>query len=98
MTTILSAGASRLRRALDPDPQHRRPRLNAGHPYVNGKLARVFQALEPAAERVSPLFVAPPDVCVEAGRTLLYGLIPVTSAERSEEAQSVEVDSDVVRA
>jgi hypothetical protein len=82
---------------LDPDPQHRRPRLNAGHPYVNGKLARVFQALEPAAERASPLFVAPPDVCIEAGRTLLYGLIPVTSAERSEEAQSVEVESDVVR-
>ena len=81
---------------LDPDPQHRRPRLNAGHPYVNDKLARVFQALEPAAERVSPLFVAPPDVCIEAGRTLLYGLIPVTSAERSEEAQSVEVDAGVV--
>ena len=45
---------------------------------------------------MSPLFVAPPDVCIEAGRTLLYGLIPVTSAERSEEAQSVVVESDVV--
>lgn len=72
---------------LDPDPKHRPPRLNAGHPHVNNRLARVFEALEPAAERVSPLFVAPPDVCTEAGRTLLYGMVPVTSAERSDTAQ-----------
>jgi hypothetical protein len=69
---------------LDPDPLHRRPLLNAGHPHVNNRLARVFEALEPAAERVSPLFVAPPDVCAEAGRTVLYGMVPVTSAERSD--------------
>lgn len=77
---------------LDPDPRQRRPRLNAGNPHVNGKLARVFAALEPAAERVSPLFVAPPDVCEEAGRTVLYGMVPVTSAERSDVAQPAEID------
>ena len=83
---------------LDPDARQRRPRLNAGNPHMNGKLARLHAALEPPAERVSPLFVAPPDICAEAGRTLLYGLVPVTSAERSEDAQPVEVDPDDVDA
>jgi len=77
---------------LDPDPGQRRPRLNAGNPHVNGKLARVYASLEPAEERVSPLFVAPPDVCASAGRTILYGMVPVTSAERADDAQPAEVD------
>jgi hypothetical protein len=76
---------------LDPDPHQRRPRLNAGNPHVNGKLARVFETLEPPAERISPLFIAPPDVCASAGRTVLYGMVPVTSAERSDDAQPAEV-------
>jgi hypothetical protein len=77
---------------LDPDPRQRRPRLNAGNPHVNGRLARLFAALEPAAERVSPLFIAPPDVCAAAGRTVLYGMVPVTSAERSDGPQPAKVD------
>jgi hypothetical protein len=81
---------------LDPDPAQRRPRLNAGNPHINGKLSRLYQALEPPAERSYRLFVAPPDVCTAAGRTLLYGLIPVTSSERSEAAQSVEIDPEIV--
>ncbi len=36
-------------------------------------------------ESVSPLFVAPPEVCKATGRTLLYGLISVTSPEVSEQ-------------
>ncbi|MDB6151405.1 MAG: hypothetical protein JWQ44_2853 [Chthoniobacter sp.] len=83
---------------LDPDAKHRRPRLNAGHPHVNGKLARLYEALEPPAERVAPLFVAPPEVCAEAERTLLYGLVPVTSSERSEKPQPVAIDADVLQA
>jgi len=71
---------------LDPDPAQRKPRLNTGNPHINGKLSRLYQALEPPAERSHRLFVAPPDVCAAAGRTLLYGLIPVTSSERSEAA------------
>jgi hypothetical protein len=81
---------------LDPDPTHRKPRLDAGNLHINGKLARLNGALEPAAERVSRLFVAPPDVCAAAGRTLLYGLIPVTSSERSEKAEPVEIDPEIV--
>lgn len=32
-------------------------------------------------EHVAPLFMAPPDVCSEARKTLFYGLVPTTSAE-----------------
>lgn len=82
---------------LDPDPSQRKPRLNAGNPHVNGRLARLFEALEPAAERVSPLFVAPPDVCANAGRTVLYGMVPVTSAERADDAQPAVIDFEDVK-
>lgn len=68
---------------LDPDPQQRRPLLSAGHDEVNRRLALLDQS-EPLAERVSPLFVAPPEVCRAAGKTLLYGVIPVTSSEQTE--------------
>jgi hypothetical protein len=82
---------------LDPDPAFRKPRLNTGNVHLNGKLAAIYQALEPPAERVYRLFVAPPDVCAAAGRTLLYGLIPVTSSERSEDAPPpVAFDPDIV--
>jgi len=70
---------------LDPDPQRRRPAASAGH----GEIDRLLQqrgwpaglVAEPLAEAYSPLFVAPPEVCAATGKTLLYGLIPVTSAE-----------------
>ncbi len=81
---------------LDPDPAQRKLRLNAGNSHLNGQLQRLHAALEPPAERVARLFVAPPEVCAAAGRTLLYGLVPVTSSERSEEAQPVEIDSQIV--
>lgn len=32
-------------------------------------------------EHVAPLFLAPPDVCAQAKKTLFYGLVPTTSAE-----------------
>ena len=35
-------------------------------------------------EHVVPMFIAPPDVCREAGRTFFYGLVPTTSSERAE--------------
>ncbi|HEX2828598.1 MAG TPA: hypothetical protein VHP37_19750 [Burkholderiales bacterium] len=35
-------------------------------------------------EHVIPLFVAPPDVCEAAGRTLYYGIVPTSSNERAE--------------
>ncbi len=44
-------------------------------------LARPDNLLE---EDVIPLYVAPPDVCAEAGKTLYWGLVPTTSSELCE--------------
>lgn len=68
----------------DPDPARRRAELNAGHPEINRLLAPFGNSLEPLAETSAPLFVVPPEVCAKARRTILYGLVPVTSTEVSE--------------
>jgi len=64
---------------LDPDPS-RRPSIASGLP----DLDRLLAPLAPLSESVAPLYVAPPDVCQAVGRTILYGVIPVTSSEFSE--------------
>lgn len=71
---------------LDPEPERRRFELRAGHPEIDRRLALQFgnSALRLGRESTSSLFVAPPDVCRAVGRTLLYGVIPVTSFEVSE--------------
>ena len=68
----------------DPDPAFRRPELSAGHREINRLLA--IQAGHGATlqEREAPLFIAHPEICNATGRTLLYGLIPVTSSEMTE--------------
>jgi len=52
-------------------------------PSIDRELLRF--AREPAGalldEHVVPLFMAPPDVCAEAKKTLFYGLVPTSSAE-----------------
>ena len=52
-------------------------------PSIDRELMRF--ALEPGDalldEHIVPLFMAPPDVCVEAKKTLFYGLVPTSSAE-----------------
>jgi hypothetical protein len=69
---------------LDPDPSRRPPPIEAGHAELNRRLALRSPYPEPATEDFAPLFVAPPDVCAAAGRTILYGVLPLTSAEFSE--------------
>lgn len=68
----------------DPDPKRRPAPLRSGHAGIDERLAQWLGRAEPLAESVTPLFVAPPDVCKAAGRTILYGVIPVTSVEKSE--------------
>jgi hypothetical protein len=68
----------------DPDPARRPPRLRSGHPEIDRLLTLAHGAPEPLAESVAPLFVAPPEVAAATKRTILYGLVPVTSAEVSE--------------
>jgi hypothetical protein len=69
---------------LDPDPARRRPALRDGHPAVTARLRQADPEWARWEETVSPLFVAPPDACAQAGATLLYGVVPVTSAEIAE--------------
>jgi hypothetical protein len=76
---------------LDPDPARRPSTVRMGPADLKQRLARV-RFPDPAAETVAPLFVAPPEVCAAAGRTLLYGLIPVTSSERPEAGAFPDLD------
>jgi len=72
----------------DSDPEHVK-RLAHGATGV----ANIDRALQLAAraqpdnlldEHVVPMFMAPPDVCAEAGQTLFYGIVPTTSSEIAE--------------
>ncbi|MFN8333459.1 MAG: hypothetical protein U0175_25640 [Caldilineaceae bacterium] len=67
----------------DPDPALRR-KPSTGNPLVDRELALRQPLAAPLEEDVTPLFVAPPAVCEALGKTLLYGVIPVTSSDVSE--------------
>lgn len=83
---------------LDPDPQQRRPLLEAGLPELDRRLALLPSiASVVLSESASPLFVAPPDVCEATGRTILYGVVPVTSSELSEAPDTSSLPSDFVQ-
>ena len=65
----------------DPDPTLR-PQVRSGQPALDQLLA--VQTLSSASTEVStPAFVAAPDVCGAAQRTLAYALIPTASKEAS---------------
>jgi hypothetical protein len=66
----------------DPDPARRRPPRFTGEPEIDAELARV--GLDPAEDFVS-LFPAEPALVAKLGRTLLFGVVPVTSSARSSE-------------
>jgi len=69
---------------LDPESARRPAELTAGHPEIDRRLTAFVDASGTYEESVAPLFVAPPEVCKAAGRTILYGIVPVTSSEMSE--------------
>ena len=70
--------------SADRDPEVAGPdeRTGAG-PHIGALLAARL-GHHHAREEVHPLFVAPEDMCQKAGKTILYGLIPVASGERSD--------------
>jgi hypothetical protein len=66
----------------DPDPR-KRGAAPAGNRQARALIAR--QAPSPAAaEEILGLYVAPPDICLARGRTILFGLVPVASNARSD--------------
>lgn len=64
----------------DPDPDLR-PAPLCGHPDLESRLLPQPDRL---SESSSALFAAPPAVAAATGRTILYGLVPLTSFEHSE--------------
>jgi hypothetical protein len=82
---------------LDPDPTRRRPPATTGNSYIDSRLPIASPAYGPFTETVAPLFVAPPSVCVAAKATILYGIVPVTSVEKSEAKPVIRFTSDFVR-
>ena len=73
---------SRAEANVDPDPAQRRG--HTGNDYLDSKLALWRNVTARYEERTSAMFVAPPDTCKAAGRTVLYGVIPMASTERAE--------------
>jgi hypothetical protein len=67
---------------LDPDPKLRKPERRMGHPWIDQLLSASTR--EPLQENETRLFLAPPEVCKAANKTILFGLIPVTSSEQTE--------------
>lgn len=72
----------------DPASAQRLQRRLTGVADIDRQLSGQVLALPDNSleEDVVPLFVAPPDVCADAQRTLLYGVVPTVSSELSEAA------------
>lgn len=64
----------------DPDPGQRRTSHKA-NAAIRAAIAARRGESPATSEDVTPLFVLPPEVCEARGRTILFGVIPVTSAE-----------------
>lgn len=69
----------------DPDPA-KAARHHANAAIRQAIAARQGQPQVPAKETVHGLYPAPPDVCEAIGKTVLFGVIPVVSAESSDMA------------
>jgi hypothetical protein len=67
----------------DPDPLQRRTSHKA-NAAIRKAIAERKGVSDDAAEQVTTLFVLPPEVCDARGRTILFGVIPVTSSETAE--------------
>lgn len=68
----------------DPDPA-RRPQIQSGQSELD-RLLSLQNLTSAMTEITTPAFVAAPDVCNAAGRTLVYGIIPTASSEIATQA------------
>ena len=80
---------------LDPAHDRRSGAVTLGHPLLDALApsqqkrrtagsARLAASPVSVGEDVQPLFIAPPDVCNGAGKTLLFGTVRVASGELTE--------------
>ncbi len=69
----------------DPLSQHRLQRQLTGVADIDRQLTgiRLAQSDNLLDEHTVPLFVAPPDVCRDAAKTVFYGIVPTVSGEVS---------------
>lgn len=67
----------------DPRPEVRLARRATGQPRLDQALNALVANTDAVSlnEHVMPMFVAPPDVCAEAGRSLYYGVVQTASSE-----------------
>lgn len=72
---------NRLQQDLDPDPKHRRM-LHTGQSYLDQVLNDKIQGSQ-MSEATSPAFPVPPDVCADAGKTIIFALLPLSSSQVS---------------
>ncbi|ABF86618.1 hypothetical protein MXAN_4502 [Myxococcus xanthus DK 1622] len=72
----------------EPDPGRREGPAGPGPADVRRELLRLMRATSRDQETVTSLFIAPPDACAAAKRTVLYGLLQVASGEAPEGASS----------
>jgi hypothetical protein len=68
----------------DPAPSRRPPALQAGNAEINRRLSLLQAVEDTLSEDVMPLFVAPPEVCEAAQKTLLYGLVSLSGGDLSQ--------------
>ncbi|PYU42065.1 MAG: hypothetical protein DMG54_17400 [Acidobacteria bacterium] len=82
---------------MDPDPARRRPVATSGNAIIDQHLPVPSSGYAPYSESFAPLFVAPPQLCKQIKATVLYGLIPVTSVEKSEVIPPPSYDPTMVQ-
>jgi hypothetical protein len=89
---------SAARTRVDPDAA-RRTLPDQHNDAVNQKL-KLLAREDTLSEDVEPAFVAPPDVCADAGRTIVFGLVPTVSALSGEAptADAQPYDDDEIAA
>lgn len=82
---------------LDPDPE-RRALPDQGNAELNQRIAAIVRPEEQLAEDVVRLFVAGPEVCDRAGRTILIGLVPTVSSDTGDPGSASPYDDDEIDA
>lgn len=82
---------------MDPDPAFRQIKRVTGNAQLDQQFSDQNRLASPLSENFTTLFMAPPDICQAAKRTILYGLVPVTSDEFSRTPESPRpIDQDIV--